>query len=721
MFIALDACFRLKRRLISSLSKDPGLGTGWAYLVAYKPYLDHLAKYTDQVEISTCSGLAAIDHANDKFSRGYAATGVAMGICARHEFVLPNGVGDLQRGERYANIDYIFFSLLGHLLPLIFIIISYDIACQWHKNLRERFQALPPELQVELLWEFLAFAVPKMHIKGHIRICQLLFALGLLLGSGLTDGEGIERSWSVLGGVAGSTRVSGPGARADLLDDHLAFCNWRKLIGLPALLRRRLDNARNELATQEAEFTDFCQQQADDVPTWMAAVHAYEEDRDKAPNPYESAIDGLTEREVRDRFEDEEAKAEAAGAIPPHDVGPAEFIASLLRVEEEQRRVHANASLKRAQTTSLKINIRRQRRRLNKSISRLRHLQEIYMPGALTYLATLKLAPDTKTELRRTCRDGAGTAGRAVSFGARGVTGPATCQVATLDVQEDALAAPAYEYAVASPSSPRNENKILLRADKYQAARRALVGLDGENAKISWPPLLREHIRCMDDSDDLTFQPPADRPDVFGSNPIGTSSSQSKGKEGESKRIMSWIWKFTGTEGTDAEMREAIRVEWAKAYARVRRWREEVCLLEEEWRRLPLSFAHEERLWVERAKSVKVGIEEVEVAEGMVAYAAKKADMYRDLSRRSEIIRTQERLRRGQRRARETVHVYTGVLPPISGSIGDAGDEASTGRVNAGEPKGFAEEDVEEDMEVHGYASDDDEEDEILDGDAYDD
>jgi hypothetical protein len=51
--------------------------------------------------MSTCSGLAALDYANTKFSRGYAATGVGLGVCARHEFVQKNGAGDLQKGERY--------------------------------------------------------------------------------------------------------------------------------------------------------------------------------------------------------------------------------------------------------------------------------------------------------------------------------------------------------------------------------------------------------------------------------------------------------------------------------------------------------------------------------------------------------------------------------------------------------------------------------------------
>ena len=51
--------------------------------------------------MSTCTGLAALDHADTKFSNGYAATGVGACIDGRHEFMLANGVGDLQKGERY--------------------------------------------------------------------------------------------------------------------------------------------------------------------------------------------------------------------------------------------------------------------------------------------------------------------------------------------------------------------------------------------------------------------------------------------------------------------------------------------------------------------------------------------------------------------------------------------------------------------------------------------
>lgn len=50
--------------------------------------------------MTTCSGLAVLDFANTKFSHGYAMTGTVMGVYAGHEFMQPNGVGDLQQGER---------------------------------------------------------------------------------------------------------------------------------------------------------------------------------------------------------------------------------------------------------------------------------------------------------------------------------------------------------------------------------------------------------------------------------------------------------------------------------------------------------------------------------------------------------------------------------------------------------------------------------------------
>jgi len=62
--------------------------------------------------MSTCTGLAALDYANTKFSKGYEATGCGLILCARHEFIQANGVGDLQKGERFVFVALFWFSVL---------------------------------------------------------------------------------------------------------------------------------------------------------------------------------------------------------------------------------------------------------------------------------------------------------------------------------------------------------------------------------------------------------------------------------------------------------------------------------------------------------------------------------------------------------------------------------------------------------------------------------
>ncbi len=51
MTVALDACFRLKRRDVSDVQKDPILGSGWAYFVEDTGYRELLSAYGDQKEV----------------------------------------------------------------------------------------------------------------------------------------------------------------------------------------------------------------------------------------------------------------------------------------------------------------------------------------------------------------------------------------------------------------------------------------------------------------------------------------------------------------------------------------------------------------------------------------------------------------------------------------------------------------------------------------------
>ncbi|KAJ7785629.1 hypothetical protein B0H16DRAFT_1707886 [Mycena metata] len=121
---------------------------------------------------------------------------------------------------------------------------------------------------------------------------------------------------------------------------------------------------------------------------------------------------------------------------------------------------------------------------------------------------------------------------------------------------------------------------------------------------------------------------------------------------GENTREVSWIWRGTGTEGSDAELRDAVRIEWSKVYARVRRWREEMRLLEEEAQHLPISLEFEATEWEGRVRMVRVRTVVYKDTEGAIAYRIKQAAMYREIAARVLVTMTELRMGRGKRRKR---------------------------------------------------------------------
>ncbi|KAJ7711496.1 hypothetical protein B0H16DRAFT_1745106 [Mycena metata] len=687
LYLALDACFRLKRRLISSEMRDPALGSGWAYMVENGPYREYLRTVTDQKEMNTCSGLAALDYANTKFSRGYATTGVGMCVCARHEFVQPNGVGDLQRGERFANIDYIFGSVTRHKHPRLRKLVSYDIVCIWMKTLKKRMAELPALVRLTVILELFKFVIPKMHIHAHTLACQLLYSLNLILGSAQTDGEGVERPWANIGGVASSTCDMAPGARAGVLDFQWSAWNWAKLVGIVATLRRRMDKAVVELARQEEIFAEFSQEQADRVPEWKQKVHDFEQDP-KEKNPYEIKVKGLTESEVRLQLTQEEAQRADSGIPTVHDVSPGKFICIGLDLEDEQRRIRVQAALKKANTTEMQIDLGTMRTKLSRRIAQFRKLQQTYTPASLQVLGEMSIPEDQTVEnMPLVLPSALSPAARSIGC----LAGLSHVESRMRNAQcGSALASLRNHLHIKSrlliyrqihvrhqgantrsrTIVARNEGKIGLHSEKYQMAWNAIRVLgDGDPSKVGWQVLNKDDIRCMEDTEDLVKK--AERKarqdakrrrwtaelKAHGLLPAEMDQEMEVDEEEERLRVpenrreVSWIWTVAGAEGTDAGFEEALRIEWSKAYARVRRWREEVELLRAEYERVKLSFAHAANEWEARAQAVPMVWAAAE-ADGAVAFARRQAYMFRDLIVRGETTWTEEKLARGKKRAR---------------------------------------------------------------------
>lgn len=78
----------------------------------------------------------------------------------------------------------------------------------------------------------------------------------------------------------------------------------------------------------------------------------------------------------------------------------------------------------------------------------------------------------------------------------------------------------------------------------------------------------------------------------------------------------------------------AIRVEWAKAWARTRRWHEEVQLLNEEMHRVLEFHEYRARWWEDRRNRSGESIINPGLADGISAYAEGRAQLHRDLAMR---------------------------------------------------------------------------------------
>ncbi|KAJ7628913.1 hypothetical protein FB45DRAFT_748195 [Roridomyces roridus] len=564
MFLAIDACFWLKRRLVSNEIKNAPLGPGWSYMVESAPYREFLRTATNQNEMSTCSGLAALDYANTKFSRGYSATGVGMGVCACHEFVQPTGVGDLQKGERYysyVNMDYIYTSILRHIHAGLPKIVSYDIVCQC--EVPPCVKELPPLVRLRAVLRLWRFVVPKMHIHSHTQACQLAYSLNTVPGSAQTDGEGIERSWAHLGGVASNTREMGPGSREDVLNCHLGNWNWGKLINLGEFSRRLWHYLpKEEYETQVESFTNFSAQQAKRVPEWTRLVEEWDADPTGKKSPYEASIHRVTEKEVLLQLEKAEAERVAAGIPGIHAVSPSSFIAAGLEVEDEQS----------------EISIVALRRKLTRTVGRLRTLQQTYTPASIMALNAREAPEGEHIENEPLFLPSALSAEQLREEPLHGLAViedclcDTQCSTALEDLRRHLLVKSrvlTYKRLQARHQGAntraraiveRNEGSIRLHSEKYQdawEAKRRLAG--GDPARVGWSVLRAQDIRGMSDG------------------------------EQSNVREISWIWTGAGLSGTDEpNMEDALRIEWSKAHARCRRWDEETKLLREEQHRLPI-------------------------------------------------------------------------------------------------------------------------------------
>ncbi|TFK59993.1 hypothetical protein BDN72DRAFT_864703, partial [Pluteus cervinus] len=185
LFLSIDGNFRLQRANKRHDPDDVALINGNAYFVNEADYQEYLKGIVPSDENSTCARLRAVRMQNTLKFKNAAVTGVICVQCARHGFYMPQGTADLEKGEAYARSDYVLMRVLDEAGTQRWIMVSYDIWCQYHINLAKRVEKHFPEHIPTL--PHIRGAVPKMHVKGHIEECQLRWSFNYLPNSGETS------------------------------------------------------------------------------------------------------------------------------------------------------------------------------------------------------------------------------------------------------------------------------------------------------------------------------------------------------------------------------------------------------------------------------------------------------------------------------------------------------------------------------------------------------
>ncbi|KAJ7215151.1 hypothetical protein C8J57DRAFT_1440578 [Mycena rebaudengoi] len=674
LFLAMDANFRLKRKDVSSEDKDPGLRPGWAFYCEVNEYMSHVDKNSKlPQERSRCVAHDAVDRP-DKEARGTASSGIGAVDCARHNMKRPNAVGDLQVGERYINMDYMFLAgIKGTELQNFYV--SYDIACQWHIHLWARMSKYDPVIQYRGDKKFVTFLVPKFHLPAHIESCNLQFSFNLTRWVGQTDGESPERGWANANPLAGSTAEMGPGFRRDTLDDHFNDWNYKKIIAFGRMMSKKMLAALPAMVESRVALADM-EESLDDavVAEWTDMAEAWEQDR-MQPNPFETRYKDAHLSKVRYELA-QEAAAREEGNMEDEDAVRAgmhinECIAMGVQLEDQQRILGFDVTATGLHPTDdqRRVMVERTSKLRRKilawmviqtqffpSVTRIRELEDVArmraaetqaVPGILCHRIPLWL-PSALMGQAGATMEAAGCKPNVLEAEFRMRVGQA--HEALHDVRRQLLVRThLYKQQETEEKGvkayTRSQGKIESLNEQVRRAAERYRGrvLQNNQWEVALRPLAETDVRGMPRAHfgDEARQA-ATRAKKGKGKGRGVEEPRTKRRKVVAYKALSWIWLAqkrapTATEAMEREegeenvSAEALRIEWAKTRARSLRWSEEVQLLEEEMRRIVQYLEWQANWW-----TMRVGLREDKIderqQEGDRAYALRQASLKRSLA-----------------------------------------------------------------------------------------
>ncbi|KAG1860956.1 hypothetical protein F4604DRAFT_1882528 [Suillus subluteus] len=623
IFIAIDTNFRLAQKNVSSDKVNPGLSNGWSYFVEEKGYKTFLNEVGQQPqEKSTCASHSAVNLAETKNSHGLAATGAGTVDCSRHNFKQPCAVGDLQKGEKYVNMDYLFCSTMQYMKDLIVFNVLYDITCQWSKNIQERMLKYPDHIRFNCTDKSMTFLVLKFHLPTHILACQITYSHNLIRGMGRTDSEAPERGWANINPVATSTREMGLGAQCDTLDDHFGDFNWKKVTNMGVSLLRKLKVAMPERERHQRDFREFndtlIAERPEEVSRWRIAVEEWEADM-SVTNPFSATTATLFDLCLSCSYdagirEADDLKHGVDNSLHS-EISPTVLISTGIAIEEEQNRLKQDISALGAHSTDLqRSKIQDWTNALKCKVEQWSQVQLLYMPSA-SHIRT------TRDSSVGAFEEKAHNINLFLPSKLKEHTPDTVCDKRlwqSFDALDDLrhhllLCTHLYKFkhinihgqranSHASAVIGNVERNVLEAADRYCRARNTLKNLHETLGEHDWLEVFlileQAHVCGM---------------------------SEGEAGQSEGNRTLSWIWKAQGF-SLHHDL-HALRIEWCKARARANCWMEEVQLLLEEMRCVREFLSWHAAWWDEQADQ-RVNLPVAE-AEGIKGYARRQAALRR--------------------------------------------------------------------------------------------
>ncbi|SJL12088.1 uncharacterized protein ARMOST_15509 [Armillaria ostoyae] len=268
-------------------------------------------------------------------------------------------------------MDYMFRSVLQSFEGLLFMIISYDIACQWFINLHRHMDEWPSEIASPSAT--LTPAIPKFHEPMHKQQNHQEFSCNYIKGMGSSDCEVPECIWEPNNALGNSTKMMGPGSWHDVIDNNFGAWNWQKYIGMGEGFLQYMA-AVKERNMQVEGHRGF----SASLPSNLTVE-----------NPFATNEEYMSEEDVEKELEAEEEERHHEGGRVYHETSAHKFVALRLSLEESQQKVKTLAVQHRNPTMRQGATLKEERSILREKLRSWLLLHTIYIPGLVQYLTEM--------------------------------------------------------------------------------------------------------------------------------------------------------------------------------------------------------------------------------------------------------------------------------------------------------------------------------------------